>query len=288
MSAADLSCSECHNDTNIITGKQVTWSASFHGSGTTTAYAGGRDGCAACHSGSGFSDRIAAGLANLDDYVTTDANPSRIDCRACHQVHESYTSDDWALETTDPVTLYAFEGVTFDGGMGNLCANCHQPRRPFPAATDGMVAVDSTHWGAHHGPVASMLMGVGGGLVEGKPASHATMVENTCVSCHMGDEAAAHSFTPNVAACTGCHADATNFDINSVQTEVEAKLEEVKAALQAKGLLDAEGTIVVGDYPEAEAAALWNFIMVEEDKSLGVHNSAYANAMLDAALEALK
>jgi len=228
-------------------------------------------------------------MTNPDDYTTTDSNPSRIDCRACHQVHTSYTGDDWALETTAAVPLYAFEGVTFDGGMGNLCANCHQPRRAFPAATDGKVKVDSTHWGAHHGPVASMLMGVGaGGGVEGKPSMHVTTVENTCVACHMGGDAAAHSFTPNVTACQACHADAKNFDINGVQTEIKAKLEEVKAALIAKGLLDAEGTIVVGDYPEAQAAALWNFLLVEEDKSMGVHNSTYANAMLDAALEALK
>jgi hypothetical protein len=136
-----------------------------------------------------------------------------------------------------------------------------------------------------------MLLGVNAaGGVEGKPSAHYSMVENTCVTCHMGGPGADanHSFTPNVATCTTCHADATDFDINGVQTEVAGKLEEVKAALQAKGLLDDKGTIVVGDYPEAQAAALWNYLFVEEDKSEGVHNSTYANAMLDAALEALK
>ena len=58
--------------------------------------------------------------------------------------------------------------------------------------------------------------------------------------------------------------------------------------MQAKGLLDGTGTIVVGDYPEAQAAALWDYLLVEEDKSNGVHNVNYANDMLDAALEALK
>jgi hypothetical protein len=65
------------------------------------------------------------------------------------------------------------------------------------------------------------------------------------------------------------------------------KLEQVKAALQANGLMDAEGTIVVGDYPEAQAAALWNYLLVEEDKSDGVHNPTFANALLDASLAAL-
>lgn len=284
--AADLTCIACHNDTSLITGKEFAWGESKHGSGTTTAYAGSRAGCNGCHSGGGFSDRIAAGMKTTD-ITTADPNASRIDCRACHQIHTTYTGDDFALETTAAVTLEA-SGATYDGGMGNLCANCHQPRTAFPAATDGKVSVASTHWGAHHGPVSAMILGVGGGVVEGKPSAHASKVKDTCVTCHMGGEAVVHTFTPNVTACQDCHVDAKNFDINGVQTEIKGKLEEVKAALQAKGLLDKDGVIVVGDYPEAQAAALWNYLFVEEDKSMGVHNSAYANALLDAALEALK
>jgi hypothetical protein len=97
-----------------------------------------------------------------------------------------------------------------------------------------------------------------------------------------------HGFVPNVATCVTCHADAKSFDVNGVQTEVKDKLEKVKAALIAKNLMDKDGVIVVGDYPEAQAAALWNYLLVEEDKSEGVHNADYANALLDQALEALK
>ena len=287
MTTADLTCTQCHNDTTLISGKEAAWATSLHGNGTTVAYAGARAGCNGCHSGGGFMDRIAAGM-KTSDIKTADPNASRIDCRACHVIHTTYTTDDFALRTTAAVTLEA-SGATSDGGKGNLCANCHQPRTAFPAATDGKVKVSSTHWGAHHGPVVAMILGVGGaGSIEGKPAAHATMVTDTCVACHMGGDAAVHTFAPNVATCTACHADAKNFDINGVQTTIEEKLAEVKAALQAKGLLDANGTIVVGDYPEAQAAALWNYLFVEEDKSMGVHNAAYANALLDAALEALK
>jgi hypothetical protein len=112
------------------------------------------------------------------------------------------------------------------------------------------------------------------------------MVENTCVACHLGENDN-HTFMPTVTACQGCHADAENFDINGLQTEVEAKLEELAVALEAKGLL-AEDEPVVGDYPEAEAAALWNYIYLKhEDKSMGVHNPAYTKALLDASFEAL-
>ncbi len=71
---------------------------------------------------------IAAGLSP-NSVDAGDPNPTRQDCRACHQIHTSYTAADWALETTARVPLYAFENVTYNGGKGNLCANCHQPRR---------------------------------------------------------------------------------------------------------------------------------------------------------------
>jgi len=228
---------------------------------------------------------IAAGLTP-DKVEAGDPNPTRQDCRACHQIHTSFTDADWALETTAPVTLFA-SGQTFDGGMGNLCTNCHQPRTAFPAATDGLIDVASTHWGPHHGPQSAMLLGIGGaGTVAGSPSMHATTVENTCVTCHMGD-GANHTFAPNVATCTACHADAKNFDINGVQTEVTGMLTQLEAALKTAGLLNEAGGIVVGKYPEAQAAALWNYIYIKnEDKSLGVHNADYTKALLEASLAA--
>jgi len=203
----------------------------------------------------------------------------------------TYTGEDWALTTTDPVTLYAFEGVTFDGGEGNLCANCHQPRRQIAEAdADGNIEVDSTHWGPHHGPQSAMLLGVGGaGEVEGSPSAHASMVENTCVSCHLG-EGAGHTFEPSVAACQSCHADIEDFDVGGAQTEVDGLLEELKTALVAKGLWsEEEDEPVVGTYPAAQAQALWNYILIAvEDSSHGVHNASYTKALLEASIAALK
>ncbi|HMK09849.1 MAG TPA: hypothetical protein VK449_12540, partial [Anaerolineales bacterium] len=176
------------------------------------------------------------------------------------------------------------------GGMGNLCANCHQQRVPFGPVDNGMVEVTSTHWGGHHGPEAALLLGVGGADVEGKPSPHYQNVENTCVTCHLGGAGpnANHTFMPQVATCQKCHSDATSLDVDGKQTEIKDKLAQVEAALQAKGLVDKDGVVVVGKYPEAQAAALWNYLFVLEDKSNGVHNITYANALLDSALQALK
>jgi hypothetical protein len=287
--AQENSCTDCHNDTTVVTGKQFALEESLHGSGTAAAYAGGRGSCTACHSGASFSAMVAAGQ-NPSEFRTV-VDVTRQDCRACHQVHTSYTTEDWALETTDPVGLYAFEEVIYDGGKGNLCANCHQPRRVIDGYVDdanGVTNVTSTHWGPHHGPQSAVLLGIGGaGDVVGLPSAHAMLVKDTCVSCHVG-EGMTHTFEPDVSACQVCHRDAEDFDIGGVQTEVAALSAELHDLLEAKGLYH-DGHPVVGTYPIAEADALWNYILIAvEDNSLGVHNPDYTIELLQASIAALK
>jgi hypothetical protein len=202
-------------------------------------------------------------------------------------IHTSYTAADWALTTTEPVVLYAFEETTYDGGAGNLCGVCHQPRRQIADPdTDGNIEVTSTHWGPHHGPQTAMLLGIGGaGDVEGAPATHYS-VENTCVACHLGEDDN-HLFEPNAAACVECHAGAEDFDVNGAVTEVEGLIVELEELLVAKGMW--EDHPVVGFYPAAEAQALWNYIFVAvEDSSMGIHNPNYTKALLQASIEALQ
>jgi hypothetical protein len=289
--AQEASCADCHNDTTLITGKATAWAESMHGTGE--AYGRGTSsGCAGCHSGGGFSDMVAAGLTP-DTVAAGDPTPTRQSCRACHQVHTSYTGADWALETTAPVMLYAFadsgSDATYDGGKGNLCANCHQPRRAIGAPdAEGMINVNSAHWGPHHGPQSAMLLGMGGAGAEGEASGHALFVEDTCVTCHLGANMN-HNFEPTTAACTECHDGAKNFDIEGVQTEVAALIDEVAELLKAKGLLDEEGHPVVGLYTYAQAAALWDYIFISiEDGSLGVHNPQYTIDLLEAAKAALQ
>lgn len=285
----DGDCTVCHNDTTIITGKAAAWEESTHGTGE--AYVRGTSaGCAGCHSGGAFSEMVAAGL-NPEEVEVGDPNPTRQDCRACHNIHTTYTEEDWSLETTAAVDLYAFEGVTYDGGAGNLCANCHQPRRGFEAV-DGVVNVSSTHWGPHHGPQSAMLLGVGGaGEVEGAPSIHAMAVVDSCVACHTHD--GNHAFEASVVVCQQCHGEELeDFDVNGVQTQVEELTVELQDALVAKGLLAGDDESgyhpVVGEYPEAEAAALWNYIfIVIEDSSAGAHNSPYTIELLEASIAAL-
>jgi hypothetical protein len=287
--ASDLSCTECHNDSTLITGKKSAWELSTHGEGEVFARFGTRLPCASCHSGATFSERIAAGL-DPNDVETAAPDPTRQDCRACHQIHTTFTRADFALETTDPVDLFAVEGATFDGGKGNMCVNCHQGRRDIPVAENGVISGISSHWGPHHGPQSTMLLGEGGS-VEGSPSAHYAVVEDTCVGCHMG-EGRNHTFEPSVSTCNACHADAEDFDINGVQTQVLALLDELGEKLVALGVLSEngpDGHPTVTEAPENVGIALWNWIYVaHEDQSSGVHNSDYTIALLEAGLAALE
>jgi len=282
LDVASLGCTECHNDTTVITGKTTSWSASGHGMGTSYDYAGGRSDCTGCHSGGSFTQMIAEGL-KPNEVELGDPNPTRQDCRACHQIHTTYTSEDWALTTVEAVDLAAFESETFDGGKGNLCVNCHQPRSVIAEAVDGEIEVTSTNWGPHHGPQSAMLLGLGGAGVEGSAAAHARMLEDTCVSCHV-NEGANHKFEPSLTPCLNCHIDAEDFDIKGLQTDVAALGEELLALLEAAGSYN-DGHPVPGTYSEAVANATWTYIYVfVEDGSLGVHNPDFTRAMLEAAL----
>jgi len=277
-------CMECHDDTTLITGKQTGISMAVHGTGTSFDYAGGRGSCTACHSGASFSAMVAAGQNPTEFQTVVDV--TRQDCRACHQIHTSYTSADWALETVDPVLLYASD-MLFEGGKGNLCANCHQPRRTIAEAdADGNIAVTSSHWGPHHGPQAAMLLGTGGaGDIEGAPGYHYRLVGDTCVFCHVGENDG-HTFEAVDASCDACHDEAD--DIGAKMDEIDALIAELHDLLEAKGLYH-DGHPVVGTYPAADAQALWNYILIAvEDDSSGAHNLPYTEALLEASIAAVQ
>ena len=278
--AAELSCADCHDDTNLITGKQTQWSESGHGQGEAFVR-GTSSRCAGCHSGNAFAQRIEAGL-QPDELTEGDPDPTRQDCRACHMIHETYTMGDFAVRGTDAVPFFAVDGATYDGGLGNLCANCHQPRRTIPDPVNGMITGISSHWGPHHGGQAPMILGVAGAGVPDQQSPH-YLVQDTCVQCHMGD-GRGHTFEPEVDRCQSCHPGLQNFDRNNVQTDVAALGAQLGDLLVQAGLINEnspDGHPIVSEASENQAIALWNWIYVmHEDKSLGVHNSNYTKALL--------
>jgi hypothetical protein len=265
---------------------------SVHGTGE--AFERGEEtSCAGCHGTEGAKQRINAGLPPHDPSVEGVENVSPYDCRTCHNIHTTYTLDDFSLTGGEQaVTLENSDG-TFDGGQGNLCANCHQIRNEPPTADGGNVEITSGRFGTHYGVEAQMLLGVGGLGVTGESSAHYEIVDDTCVGCHMGEERN-HTYLPAVGRCQECHDEAENFDVAGVQTEVAAMLEELHGIFVAEGMLDPDSDqwIATGDAPltvsEAVAQAMWNYKLVTYDGSMGVHNADYAKALLEQALAAMQ
>ncbi len=276
---------------------------SVHGTGEAFER-GETTACAGCHGTEGAKARINAGLPPHDPSVVGVTNVSPYDCRTCHNIHTTYTRADFSLTGGEKPVLMEMTGGTYDGGKGNLCANCHQVRNAKPQVDGGNVQITSSRFGPHYGIPAPMLLGEGGLGVTGQPSPHYQTVKDTCVACHMGDERS-HTYEAEVSRCQACHTDAEDFDIKGVQTEVAAMLEELHTIFVDKKLLNPE-TDLWGIYDpatgkfnnpsadaplvvtEAVANAMWNYKFVVYDKSMGVHNSTFTKALLQQALDAMK
>jgi hypothetical protein len=291
----DEVCVSCHNN-EFRDSIQMQYAASGHAAGEYVGYAGGRNGCAKCHSDQGF---VETQFTGLDTTAADIALPQPIGCKTCHDEH--YTFDqgnegpDYALRTNGPVTLLMDETKTIDfEGPSNLCANCHQPRRSGPTDDGtGDFTITSTHWGPHHGPQSTILEGIGGYEIAGSasyPTSYsAHRTSTSCNSCHMPEAAEAnttgsHTFTPNLNSCTTCHSSATDFNVGSVQTEVEGLLEELAAAMTTAGMM-VDGEIVPETYTVDQAGAYYNYATIVDDRSMGVHNPQYIKALLQNSIE---
>jgi formate-dependent nitrite reductase cytochrome c552 subunit len=296
-------CMDCHTDAGSLQ-IYLEYAQSHHQDGLYVGYAGGRQSCARCHSKQGYIEYAVTGSVAEDV-----SYPAAIDCATCHVVHP----EEWALRLTGPVTWIADVGygdTTVDfADNSNTCAECHQSRRNEPNITDpgDTFEITSTHYGPHHGAMANVLEGVLFAEIPGSIAYPTSSMHvsagATCVTCHMetytaGDSDAApettsaggHTMWPNLDNCQGCHATA-DFNYGNVQADTQVLLDNLRDILVDLGVLeyveeDEAYEPIVGTYPMVEAQAFFNWIGLTEDRSLGVHNPRYVEALLTNSIEA--
>jgi hypothetical protein len=286
------SCTDCHDSSSLIKAKESQLETSLHGSGEAFLEET-RAACAGCHGSDQPKARIDAGVLPHAASVVANADAAPMNCRTCHDIHKTYTGADYSLTGAKAPVKMEYTAGTFDKGAGNLCVQCHQIRNAKPAVvtttSPNTIAVTSARFGTHYGTQAQMLLGEGGlGGVAGSASVHYSLVGDSCVTCHMGT-ADNHTFTPVVANCTSCHAGLTTLDRNKVQTDVQALLDQAKAALIKAGIMNAADELAVtGTYPETVANAFWNYKVVSYDGSKGIHNPTYAKALLNSIINTLK
>jgi hypothetical protein len=296
----NVTCLVCHSSDNIES-IQGQFAMSVHRAGLVAVdYAGGRASCAKCHSHEGFVQ-----YAEFGEVMGNITNPTAWKCNTCHGLHKTFEAQDYALRLNDPVNpLYDPETTMDLMGNSNLCANCHQSRRAEPNMTnpgEETFRISSTHYGPHHGAQANVVAGVGFAEIEGSVAYPEAGGSNhlnqaSCTGCHMGtfdDGSGGHTWIPSLNACNTCHGeDSEDFNYGGVQTDVHDKLVVLRDKLVALGVVEGDEEHgfhpVVGTYPMAQARAFFNWVGLEEDRSLGVHNPKYVKALLINSIEALE
>lgn len=299
----NATCGQCHDFSETIKGKMVQYDASLHATGT--AFERNSTSCAPCHTSKGFREVMETGAQATGDAIS---NPTPVNCYTCHNIHQTYSADDWALASIEPVTHWQ-GGTVFDGGTGNLCANCHQTRPstlPDAGNPSGDFIVSSTRFGTHHGPQSNLLLGVDGyGTTSDGKHAHFAEDFNSCIGCHLaeayGNQAGGHNMGVTyeyhggdeilTAGCLNCHSDEDALLENTEEfyADMEEEMTMLWDMLVEAGIGNAEDPTyaIPGTYSNAVAGAFYNFKYLEEDKSKGLHNPTYSQQLINAAKDAL-
>ncbi len=297
---ASLTCEECHNFSDTIVAKIFQYNASKHATGSTLNEATNAT-CAPCHCSQGFAEVNSTGSFSTAAGIT-DAAP--INCRTCHQIHKTYTNADWSLATTAQY-YWRFDSTqkvhfTANDGTANLCGRCHQarvasPTLNKPSSNTDSITITSNRWGPHHGPQSNILAAKGAYNDAGFGTSpHKDTIG--CMGCHgknaQGNYVGGHTLImtstttgDNVAVCKPCHPDATSFNINGDQTTINGLYQQLKIKLATFNMLDTNTMLIIPKkYAQADLAVLWNFLLVDADRSMGVHNYQYTFNLLTAGI----
>lgn len=300
-------CIQCHNNDQTMFAMVNQWEHSTHATGGNFERNG--TSCAPCHTSQGFLEVIETG-----EMTTTEAinNPNPVNCYTCHNIHESYTTDDWSFTTSDPVELWiagVAEGAVYDHGNSNICANCHQPRVPSPLPVVGggeTIQPSSPYWGPHHGPQAAMVEGTGGYEIGSgySNSMHTDMITDGCVTCHManpyGVQSGGHTWgmtyayhgqnVINDAGCTECHTNPDTFEtlIETTKSEIEGLLADLRTVLLEQEVMDSSNHVIPKEMTMNQGGAVYNYLFVLEDRSGGVHNAPYAKTLLENSIASLQ
>jgi hypothetical protein len=270
------------------------------------------DSCGRCHSGS-----VRFSLLESRPLPVGDANLG-IQCINCHEPHS---------RTANPHQLYNPLSSTRDYFMTtsdvflekydpniNVCAQCHNHRG---------ASWTSSSRAPHHSPQYNILLGTVGLLASGQapnqPASHALLIKDQCVGCHMQSTNYVSDSQPAVSGhkfevqafdvCLKCHPlpeQLVQFTTGAISNQVQT----IKTGLDLWAITKAPDSLRAkygtraweytnpgdlspgGSGPSSSEQALvpaniqkarFNLYLVLYDGSFGVHNGPFAVTLLDTA-----
>ncbi|MBU6410088.1 MAG: hypothetical protein KGR98_06855 [Verrucomicrobia bacterium] len=313
MSSGD--CAQCHDDPphhNTV----AEWDNSLHA--ITTRHPAGSADCVGCHTGTGFEQRMDGVTNNLDtSYVS-------INCQTCHEPHgeTAPTNNLHLIRAMTDVTLMDGTVIT-NGGEGLLCMQCHHSREDAATYATSYHPYFGPHHGPQADMLAGANGFTYGQSIPSSAHIYAVtnlcvtchmQSVNTSVTVDgvlpLYQHAGGHTFLPSydsgtnnvdlTTACQQCHGNTigSSFDfplqdydgdgvVEGVQTEVQNLLNKLSTLLpNASGVVDGQvktpSPTSSWTAPQLEADYNWQF--VNNDGSLGIHNTAYAVGLLKASI----
>ncbi len=309
-------CGGCHADARHPTYEE--WTTSGHAQVTEDMNPAKRiKSCGRCHSGS-----VRLSLLETNPLPSGDADIGIV-CSVCHDPHKTNA---YPAQLRNPLASTNDYFMSTNGAFAsqynpkiNICAQCHN----HAGASWTNNACEP-----HHSLQYNMLLGaIGQGyssLPSYQPGSHALLITNQCVGCHMQTTAFAsgaqpantgHSFQVyQYGLCLNCHVsvEPISFLVTFVTSGVSNEIQQVvfdldywatnkaPASLMAKyGTLaweyTAPGGLSSGGpgpnakeqtlIPEKIRKARFNLYVVQNDGSFGIHNPKYVAELVDQAEE---
>ena len=289
-------CAVCHDAPPMY--RHVTaWRSSASSRADRDPDAATKAPCVRCHTTWGFllAQRprpVEAELEASQDHLTfmaslrppEQAGPIGIACAACHDSHPTVdgngkTPPALLRKVTHPSLLPALPAQS--ARRSEICLPCHTP--------------DLTRTAAPFASAAAIWLGRGGldpatGAPMEGPAPFAE-VEGGCLHCHTGKPDGArgsnHTFTAELAACPDCPQEdpkrTGGIQQRARKLYLDARLYRVLGDVRP---MHASTAPIRRDTPAGRA--LWNLLLLLEDKAAEVHNPPYARALLAGAETVLR
>jgi hypothetical protein len=242
-------CGSCHGEP-LRHGRFQQWQLSKHANYETAVAEGTNPSCAKCHSAQGFVAWQKNNFGAADVKVTWTADEVHPQtCATCHDPHDvGSTSGGPAtnarVRVTGKTPMLMSGYVAEDVGTGAVCMTCHNGRRGLRNDSNFSIA-DATR-APHPGPQADVLMGQNMYFAKTGTRSFHSMIEDSCVTCHMESTnppaalanknadgsfgGTNHTFFASNTICTKCH---TSINLASVQAPFVTKMEALKVQIES-------------------------------------------------------
>lgn len=299
-------CNQCHAESQGVQYEnslhsEALWSNSF--AQGTSSQNNSLNNCIRCHDAKGYINFTEGVVTNTTGMKR--ASHISITCQTCHDPHG--TANEYNLRNSPASSDTLGNGFAYTvGGKGQLCMDCHKARRNNVTYQNTNI---SSTWGPHHSVQTDNFLGKNAYEFSGayQTNMHQNIITDACVTCHMTvlpdtsvtnpNKVGAHTFRlknpdtgyEHTGACVTCHGQKSSFDdfmasadydgdgsVESIPAEVQGALRNIRILLPPVGI---DSIAWQGIKASADSVlykkAYWNYQLIANDGSNGMHNSKF-------------